>query len=86
MAAEKSQTPQTELTAKERCLLGVRKHRPCSGHSGKKTLCKGGVGVGGPQKALKPSLFLRGGGFKASEELSSPNLGLVILKKARLVV
>lgn len=44
------------------------------------SLCRGGV-----RKAIKSNFFPRTGGFEASREVSSPNLGLVGLKRVMVV-
>lgn len=72
--AEKPQAQQTESAVEGRCLLRVRKHtstqrkRPSLQIEGR---------IGEP-KTPEPSLVL---GFSVSQEFSSPNLGLVSLKK-----
>lgn len=78
VAAEKSQAPQTEPAVKDGVYGGEDTHaadtqrmRPAAKQSG-------------DSESGTSCLFPRGWGFKVSEESSSPSLGLVRLKKARM--
>lgn len=84
VASEKSQPPQTESAAEKKIHdFSFWKQGIFTKHTEKKTLYRA---AGGTQKVKKKfSHFLKGGIFKASAWFSSPKLGLVSLRKTRMV-
>lgn len=82
VTSEKSQAPQTESATKNKkiMILFFLKGGMCTKHKEKKTLCRAGRSEELRKFNKKISHFLKGGIFKAS-----PNLGLVSLKKTRMV-
>lgn len=87
VTSEKSQAPQTESAAKKKkiMILFFLKGGMCTKHKEKKTLCRAGRSEELRKFNKKISHFLKGGIFRASAGFSSPNLGLVSLKKTRMV-